>query len=159
MTDNVVKAGRQLRQNGLAARAMSVYLRYGYRHHGQCGYFTRDIFFDSPIRSDIELIASAGRLLEKIYQHGFRYTQGGVILCDFSEAMFRQRELFGDALYERRSKLERFSRAVDGINEHFGERVVYPAALAVKDKKWRPNRKHLSEKWGGLETGGAISRT
>ncbi|MDR0653648.1 MAG: DUF4113 domain-containing protein [Synergistaceae bacterium] len=48
-------------------------------------------------------------------------------------------------------KLERFSRAVDAINKHFGERTLYPAALAVKDKKWRPNRKRLSEKWDSLQ--------
>jgi DNA polymerase V len=129
---------------------MSVYIRYGYRHYGKCGYFTQDISFDNPIQSDIELITSAIRLLERIYRPGFRYTQGGVILCDLSDARFRQRELFDEGDYERRSKLERFSRAVDGINEHFGGRVVYPATLAVKDKKWLPKREHLSEKWGGL---------
>jgi hypothetical protein len=100
--------------------------------------------------SDTELIFMARWLLRKIFQSGRRYTQGGVILCCFSDAKFRQRELFEDALWEKRLKWERLSRAVDEINEHFGERTVYPACLAVKDKKWRPNRKHLSEKWGGL---------
>jgi DNA polymerase V len=150
MTDNIVKAGGQLRQNGLMAGVMSVYIRYGYRHYGECGYFTQDIAFDNPIQSEIELVASAIRLLEGIYRPGFRYTQGGVILCDLSDARYRQRELFDEGDYERRSKLERFSRAVDGINEHFGERAIYPATLAVRDKKWRPKREHLSEKWGGF---------
>jgi hypothetical protein len=44
-------------------------------------------------------------------------------------------------------KLERFSRAIDEINGHFGDRAIFPASLAVQDKKWRPNRKHLPEKW------------
>jgi DNA polymerase V len=143
MIDNVVKAGRLLRQDRLAAGAISVYMRYGYRHHGECGYFTEDIFFNSPIWSDIELIAAARRMIDKIYRPGYRYTQGGVTLCNFSEARFRQRELFDDGSYERRSKYERFSDAIDEINEHFGKRTIYPASLAVKDKKWRPNRKHL----------------
>ena len=147
MTDNVLKAGRQLRQNDLAAGAMSVYIRYGYRHHGQCGYFERDIRFDSPVSSDMELTGTAMRLLGGIFQPGYRYTQGGVTLCDFSDARYRQRELFGDAAYERRLKLDRFSSAVDAINEHLGERALYPASQAIKDKKWRPNRKHLSDKW------------
>jgi DNA polymerase V len=151
MTDNVVKAGRQLRENNLAAGILSVYLRYGYRHHGECGYFTDDIHFGSSIRSDMELISASSHLLGKIFRPGFRYTQGGVILCDFSDARFRQRELFDDGTCERRSKLERFSRAVDEINEYFGERAIFPASLSVKDKKWRPNRKYLSEKWGGLK--------
>jgi DNA polymerase V len=143
MTDNVVKAGRLLRRDRLAAGAISVYMRYGYRHHGEYGYFTDDLFFKNPLLSDIELIAAARRLIDKIFRPGYRYTQGGVILCNFSEARFRQRELFDDGSYERRSKYERFSNAIDEINEHFGERIIYPAALAVKDKKWRPNRKHL----------------
>jgi DNA polymerase V len=143
MIDNVLKAGRLLRRDRLAAGAISVYMRYGYRHHGECGYFTEDMFFKSPVLSDIELIAAARRLIDEIYRPGYRYTQGGVILCNFSEACFRQRELFDAGSYERRSKYERFSNAIDEINEHFGERTIYPASLAVKDKKWRPNRKHL----------------
>jgi hypothetical protein len=146
MTDNVLNAGRQLRQNGLAASAMSVHIRHGYRHHGQCGYFTRDIHFDGPASSDIELAESAKYILERIYQAGYRYTQGGVILYNLSDAKFRQRELFGDGTYERRLRLERFSRSVDAINEHFGVRAIYPASLAIKSKKWLPNRNYLSEK-------------
>ena len=39
--DNVVKAGRLLRKDKLSAGAMSIYLRYGYRHHGECGCATK----------------------------------------------------------------------------------------------------------------------
>jgi DNA polymerase V len=151
--DNVVKAGWLLRQNNLAAGAMSVYIRYGYRHNGECGYFTRDVFFDEPILSDIELINAMRTILAKIYKPGYRYTQGGVILCRFSDANYRQRDLFSD--YETRSKYERLSRAVDAINEHFGERVIYPSALAVKDKKWRPHRQFLTNRWDSLELVGS----
>jgi hypothetical protein len=84
------------------------------------------------------------RILGKIFRPGYRYTQGGVILCNFSEACFRQRELFDDGDYERRAKYERLSRAVDAINERLGGRAIYPAALAVGDKKWRPQREHRS---------------
>lgn len=153
MTDNVVKAARQLRQDNLAARGMSVFLRHGYRHHGEHGYIENDVYFDSPAQCDIELIGAVKSLLGKIYRPGHGYTQGGVTLRDFSDARFRQRELFDEGGYERRSKLERFSRAVDEINGHFGERAIFPASLAVKDKKWRPNRKHLSEKRGGFVNG------
>jgi DNA polymerase V len=146
MTDNVVKAARQLRQNNLAAGTLSVFLRHGYRHHGEYGYMTKDYYFDSPAQCDSELISAVKSLLEKIYRPGPGYTQGGVTLHGFSDARFRQRELFDEGAYERRSKLERFSRATDEINGHFGHRAIFPASLAVKDKKWRPNRNHLSEK-------------
>ncbi|MDR1515094.1 MAG: Y-family DNA polymerase [Synergistaceae bacterium] len=145
MIDNVVKAARQLRQNHLAAGGVSVFLRYGYRHHGECGYITTDIYFDSPAQSDSELIGAVKSSIDKIYRPGLGYTQGGVTLRDFSDARFRQRELFSEDASERRSKLERFSRAADEINGYFGRRAIFPASLAVKDKKWRPNRKRLPE--------------
>ena len=43
-----------------------------------------------------------------------------------------------NGIYERRDRYERLSKVVDAINEHYGERVIYPAALAIRDKKWRP---------------------
>jgi len=148
--DNVLKAGRLLRQDKLMTSAMAVYLRYGYRHHGECGYLTEDTFFNNPICSEIELTAAARLLLKKIYKPGYRYTQGGVILCRFSDARYRQLELFDEDAFSRRDKFERFSQAVDAINHHYGQRVIYPSALAVKDKKWRPNRKFLTDRWGSL---------
>ena len=151
--DNVVKAGRLLRKDRLSAGAMAVYLRHGYRHYGECKYFTEDARFKSPIMSDIELMYAARWLLGKIYRPGHRYSQGGVILCNFSDVNFRQRELFDEDFHEKRLKYERFSQAVDEINDHFGERVIYPSALAVKDKKWRPQRKFLSERWNSLKLG------
>jgi DNA polymerase V len=150
--DNVVKAGRLLRKDKLAASTIAVYLRYGYRHHGECGYMTEDAHFPEPISSDIELVNAARLLLGKIYRPEYGYTQGGVILCRFTDSTFRQRSLFDQN--ERRSKYEALSRAIDDINEHFGERAVYPATLAIKDKKWRPRRKFLSP--GMMEIGKAL---
>lgn len=129
--DNVLKAGNLLRKSKLMTSSMGVYLRYGYRHHGECGYFTEDAHFENPILSDTQLIYAARWLLDKIYRPGYRYTQGGVILCQFSDANYRQRELFDDGIYEKRERLERFSHAVDVINKHYGERVIYPAMLAI----------------------------
>ena len=137
--------------------SMGVYLRYGYRHHGECGYFTEDAHFENPILSDTQLIYAARWLLDKIYRPGYRYTQGGVILCQFSDANYRQRELFDDGIYEKRERLERFSHAIDAINEHYGERVIYPAMLAVEDKKWRPHRKFLTDRWDSLKLAGVVS--
>jgi hypothetical protein len=138
----VVKAGRLLRKDRLAAGAMALYLRYGYRHYGECGYLTEDAYFSEPILSDTELINAAKTMLGNIFKPGHRYTQGGVTLCRFSDSAFRQRNLFEDN--GARAKYEALSHTIDAINEHFGGRTVYPATLAVKDKKWRPQRKFLA---------------
>jgi DNA polymerase V len=141
--DNILKAGMLLRRDNLSAGALSVYIRHGYLHHGEFGYFTEDVFFDSPVLSDIELVNAVMRLIGKIYRPGYRYTQGGVILCNFNESAYRQRLLFDGEAGEKRSRFERFSRALDEINDRYGERVMYPATLAVEDKKWRPQKGHL----------------
>ncbi|MDR2179714.1 MAG: Y-family DNA polymerase [Synergistaceae bacterium] len=150
MLDNIVKAARQLRDCGLAVGAASVFLRYGKRHSGECGYFTEKLMFKEQILSDIELIAALKKLVDAIYRPGHRYTQGGVVLGAFTQAVYRQRGLFDQEDYERRAKLENVSYTVDAINENAGERVVYPASLGVKNKKWRPNRQFLTAKWSEL---------
>jgi DNA polymerase V len=141
--ENVISAGQSLRKCRLAAGAMEVFIRHGYRHSGECGYFADSVRFGNPILSDAELVHEAMRMLGKIYSPGRRYTQGGVTLRDFCESSSRQRELWEDSAYERRAKHERLSRAVDMINERLGGLAIYPAALAAKDKKWRPRVKHL----------------
>ena len=146
--DNILKAGTLLRRDRLAAGAMAVYIRSGYRHHGECAYLTKDFYFDEPVMSDIELINTARYLIKKIFIPGYQYTQGGIILCNFSDANYRQRTLFDDD-HEQKAKFERISHVTDKINEHFKSRVIYPATLAVKNKPWRPHREHLSS--GRLE--------
>jgi DNA polymerase V len=152
MLDNIVKAGRQLREHELATGALSAFLRYGKRHYGECGYFSKDLSFREPILSDSELIAALKTIVETLYRQGYRYTQGGVTLGDLSQAIYRQRGLFDQEEFDRRTKLEKCSQTVDSINLQAGERIVYPASLCLKDMKWRPNRQFLSEKWSSLRT-------
>jgi DNA polymerase V len=141
--DNVLKAGTLLRRDHLAATAMSVYARYGYRHYGECGYITNDVSFEDGVKSDMEMIQTAREILRKIYCPGQRYTQGGVILCYFTDANYRQQKLF-DENREWKIKCEKFSSVTDAINKHLGGRAIYPATLAVQNKPWRPHREHLS---------------
>jgi DNA polymerase V len=144
---NLMKAGMFLRRNKLAAGAMEVCIRHGYLHHGECGYFSEDMYFRPPIFSDIELINAARQLIERIYHPGYRYTQGGVMLYSFDEARYRQRELFDeDESQEKRAKFERLSAAIDEINGHYGARMVFPAALADADQKWKPQRAHVESR-------------
>jgi DNA polymerase V len=140
-----VNAAGQLRNYKLVTGAMSASLRYGKRHYGECGYFNKEISFREPILSDIELIHSLKSLIKTIYHQGFGYTQGGVVLEKLSEAVHRQRGLFDQEGLEHREKLEKFAHAVDTVNYSIGNRIVYPASLCVKDKKWRPNKQFLSE--------------
>jgi DNA polymerase V len=143
--EHTIKAARTLRESGLSAGAMSVFLRHGYRHHGECEYLTDDICFAHPLQSDIELTSCARAVLRRIFKEGRRITQGGVILRNFSDANFRQRELFEEELFVNRAKLERLSRVTDMINQHLGKRAIYPAMLAGPNgAKWKPAKKMAS---------------
>jgi DNA polymerase V len=142
ITENVLKAGMLLRREKLLATALSVFIRYGYRHYGSCGYLSRDVRFEEGIMSDRELTDAALEILRKIFIPGYRYTKGGVTLSFFEDASFRQKKLFDDVPPER-AKYEKFSSAVDEINRRLGRRAVFPASLAVKDKPWKPHREHL----------------
>jgi len=140
--DNILKAGTLLRRDCLAAKSMCVYIRRGYRHHGECAYLKEDFYFNEPVMSDIELINTARDLIRKIFIPGYQYTQGGITLCNFTDANYRQRALFDDG-DEQKTKYERISHVTDEINYRLGRRAIYPAALAVKDKPWKPHREHL----------------
>lgn len=128
--EHTIKAARTLRKSGLAAGTMSIFLRHGYRHHGECEYLSEDLHFAHPLQSDIELISSARAVLRLVFKEGRRITQGGVTLCNFADTNFRQRELFEDAIFANRAKLERLSLATDMINQRLGKRAIYPAMLA-----------------------------
>jgi DNA polymerase V len=141
--EHAAGAGARLRAAGLSAGAMSVYVRSGPKS-GNPRYFSQDTAFSEPIFSDHELIREALRSLREIYIPGHRYTKAGIGLSDLSDARFRQRMLFDEPDEARRAKYEKFARAADFINEKLGKAAIYPAALAVKDKKWRPRSENMS---------------
>jgi DNA polymerase V len=140
ITDHAVKAGASMRLERLAAGSMSVFIRHGYRHSGEHGYFSDEARFPDPLSGDIDLTCAARAILRRIYRPGYRYTQGGVTLSSLSDAGYRQLSIFGDEDVNARAKSERFSEAVDAINRRLGKRAVYPAMLASDEKKWLSRR-------------------
>ncbi|MDR3076586.1 MAG: hypothetical protein LBU26_04735, partial [Synergistaceae bacterium] len=50
--------GASLRRVRLAAAELSVFVRYGYRYGGECGYFSDAERFPDPVSSDMELVNS-----------------------------------------------------------------------------------------------------
>jgi DNA polymerase V len=140
VTDHALSAAASLRRDRRAAGSISVFVRHGYRHSGAHGYFSDEARFHDPLSSDFELAGAARALLRRLYRPGYRYTQGGVTLSGLSDAGYRQLSIFGDETLDARMKFERFSEAVDEINRRFG-RVMYPAMLAVEDKKWLSRRR------------------
>jgi DNA polymerase V len=144
--EHTIKAARTLRKSNLSAGAMAIFLRHGYRHHGECEYLTEDLHFANPLQSDLELTSCASDALRRIFKENRRITQGGIILCSLADANFRQRDLFEEELFANRAKLEKLSRVTDKINQHLGKRAIYPAMLAVPNgAKWKPAKRMASD--------------
>jgi DNA polymerase V len=146
--EHAVSAGARLRRANLSAGAMSVYVRSGPKS-GNPSYFSQNMVFGEPISSDHELIREALRALREIYVGGHRYTKAGIGLSALADSRFRQRMLFDEPCEAQRAKYERFARAADFINEKLGKAAIYPAALAVKDKRWRPRCENISSQAPG----------
>ena len=134
--EHAFKAGALLRGHGLAARCVAVHLLEGFisREHR---FVSRDASFERYISSDRELIAQALALLKPLVRPGSFYTKAGVTLSDLRDGGGKQLELFERREQEHRRRLERLSAATDEINRRLGGRSIYPAALAVKNQKWK----------------------
>ena len=138
VVEHALRAGRALRRHGRAAGRMRVYLLRGYisREHR---FVSGERAFPSPALCDQDLMGLALELLRGIFEPGCFYTKAGVVLEGLCDANFRQTGLFDplDPERRRRAALERLAPVVDGINRALGGNAVFPASLAVREKRWR----------------------
>lgn len=134
MIEHAAKAARVMRGHRLAARSVSIFLLDGYisREHR---FVSADARFERPASDDRTITNAALALLREIYREGRKYTRAGITLGDLTDAASRQTYLFDQDRAADRAA--RAAAAVDAINAHLGRRAVFPAALAVRDKKWK----------------------
>ena len=143
LIEHALKAAGILRTHGLAAKGMSIYLLEGYvskehRHISKGGTLP------SPACDDLSLIHAAKQLLAVAYKSNTFYTKAGVTLFDLRDARYLQTMLFDDNR-ELNRKRERVAAAADVINGRLGGRAIYPASLAVAEKKWKCKSEKRSE--------------
>jgi DNA polymerase V len=143
IVEHAAGAGRRLREEGLAAGCVTVYIRSGHAG-GEHKYLSKSTSLDTAVSSDHELIREALSSLRAIYVKGGRYTKAGVELSRLANSGFRQRTLFDEPGETASARFESFARAADLINKKLGKSAIYPAALACLDKKWRAKGEHLS---------------
>jgi DNA polymerase-4 len=105
------KASKRLRDSGLAARAVTLTIRYA-------GFQTvvRSKTLSHPTQLDEELLSTLRSLFEQHWDHRRPVRLVGVALGTFSHG--RDQMLLFDS--ERREKLERLVRATDTLRDRFG---------------------------------------
>jgi DNA polymerase V len=137
---HVANASQQMREEGNAAKFMSITIATNRFLHTPQRYQTKSIVLDRPISDTIELTKVAHKILKSIYEEGFEYKKTGVALGDFVPMNACQSEdLFGHKTFES----EKLMKSIDSLNLIYGKGTVKLASEGV-DKKWAPNIKFIS---------------
>lgn len=94
-----------------------------------------------PTSSTLELTKFAGEGLKKIFQQGYGYKRGGVILMNFVQEHEVQKSLF----FNSDPKHIPLMKTVDKLNSRFGAQNI---RLASQDKRtWKMKQERLSKRY------------
>ena len=121
--------GRRLREHGLLAEAVEVYLTTNRFQPQQPQYFNAfEMRLADPTADTAELVATAHRCLERIYRPGYGFKKAGVSITRCVDASAATHSLFADPEeFERRRRL---MEAMDRINASPANRhALHPASM------------------------------
>jgi DNA polymerase V len=128
------RAGEKLRDEGLAAGAMTVYVMTSRFVDPRKRYFnSRGVNFPVATNYTPELIDYATVAIERLYKKGFLYAKAGLILGDLVPEGRVQGNLFDQA---DRQKSKRLMRAIDAVNLKLPDSRLVWAAEGI-DQSWR----------------------
>jgi len=128
------RAGEKLRDEGLAAGAMTVFVMTSRFVDPRKRYFnSRGVDFPTATNYTPELIEYATRIIQRLYKKGFLYAKAGLILGDLVPEGRVQGNLFDRA---DRQKSRRLMRAIDAVNLKLPDSRLIWAAEGI-DQAWR----------------------
>ena len=125
LANHVARASLKLRKFGLLATRVQVFLCTNRLRPDERQYHPAlGVSLPSPTASTADLMAAAGRLLERIYRRGYRYKKAGVMLAPLVSADEYQPGLFDAPSRE--------SAAVDKIVDDINRRMGSPRNPVIK---------------------------
>ena len=128
------RAGEKLRDEGLVAGAMTVYVMTSRFVNPRKRYFnSRGVNFPTATNYTPELIEYATRMIQLLYKKGFLYTKAGLILGDLVPEGRVQGNLFDRA---DRQKSRKLMKAIDTVNAKLPDSRLIWAAEGI-DQAWR----------------------
>jgi DNA polymerase V len=136
------RAGEKLRQHGLLACAMTVFIQTN-RFVSGAFYSNAASFGLEPTQDSFALIELALKGVRRIWKSGFRYWKAGVMLNDLIDAKTAPCHMFPARDPERSAKL---MAVLDGVNGRFGRGALRPAVTGI-DRKWTAKAKFLSTRY------------
>lgn len=144
LSGHVASAAETLREGGLAASALQVFLQTN--PFNEAGYYANQagVALFEPSSYTPHLITAAKKALSGIFIEGLIYKKVGVVFNGLVPSKTYQRDLFAP----RRSclKEETLMKAMDRLNVRMGYRAVKFAAEGI-DPSWQMNRKLSSPRY------------
>jgi len=138
------RAGEKLRDEGLAAGTMTVFVMTSRFVEPRQRYFNSyGVNFPTATNYTPELIDYATGAVQRLYKKGFLYTKAGLILGDLVPEGKVQGNLFDHA---DRQKSERLMRAVDAVNLKLPDSRLIWAAEGI-DQSWRTKFARRSKRY------------
>jgi DNA polymerase V len=130
----VTRAGEKLRQDGLAAGAITVFIKPNRRNGSNSPYSDSATLALAPMTNvTTELQEVAFRALDKIFEHGLWYKKAGVYLSDLRPAENLPQRLWENDRHERMRAL--MSR-IDRVNHRFGRETI-KCGIFKSDGRWQ----------------------
>ena len=136
------RAGEKLREGGLVAGHLSVFLRTSDFGAGR-KYANQASLRIEHTSDSLALAAAATRAAGGLWREGYDYAKAGVMLGDIMRAADRPADLFPSRDPAKSSKL---MQAVDAVNAKHGRGAVRPA-LTGKAATWMPRQGRLSSRY------------
>ncbi len=140
ISNYTARAAEKLRQQGLCARYLTVYLTTSPFIENR---YSNSATLSLPEPTDYtpDLISVSKKGLESIFLPGYSYKKVGVILNDLSLKSFHQPDLFHSSPDRSRAM-----EVLDQINEAYGRNALQFAAEGI-EKPWKMRRSHTSARF------------
>lgn len=136
------RSGEKLREAGLAAGHMSVFVRTSDFSKGR-RYANQASMTIEHTSDSLALTASATRAARNLWRDGYDYAKGGVMLADIVRAADSPADLFPS---RDPAKSTRLMQAVDVLNARLGRGAVRPAMTGTR-AGWVPRANNLSSRY------------
>lgn len=129
ISSHCARACEKLRQQGLVARHLSVFVQTN-RFRLDLPQYQQSIGFKLVNPSDDlrYLTRSAKLCLRKIFRPGFHYQKAGVYLGDLISKSYLQLDLFNQASEEQLQHAEQLMSVLDAVNRKYGRHTLRLAA-------------------------------
>jgi len=150
LCDYATLAAWRLRREGLAAKAISIFIMTSPFRPGPQYANIATARFPEATNSTVAFIRAIQEILPRIYRSGYAYRKAGVILPELCGEKLIQGNLFISSS-ERKEQL--LLRAIDKINDRWGREVIHFGAVGLT-QPWAMRRERLSPcfttDWGEL---------